>query len=131
VEQVELTAENGRVLTLRRISSPNEDSIWRYEATLRVDGGQMTTVVLDLGTGLRDLFTGLAEAWKGFDGTRSFGSLEGQLTIEARHDGLGTVRCDVHLRQPSPPEWDLSATLDFGAGAQLGQLAKDLDRFTP
>lgn len=75
------------------------------------------------------IFRELAESWKGFDDVKSFASLEGQLCIDARHDGLGTVYCEVYLRQPWPPEWQLSAVLDFGAGAHLDALASEIEDF--
>jgi hypothetical protein len=70
-----------------------------------------------------------AIAWRGFEDTKSFASLEGELCIDARHDGLGSVYCEVYLRQPSPPEWQLSAVLDFGAGAHLDAVASEIEEF--
>jgi len=50
------------------------------------------------------------------------------MTIDARHDGLGTVDCEVCLRQPCPPEWAFSAVLEFDAAAHLGTAAGELGR---
>ena len=50
-----------------------------------------------------------------------------ELTIEARHDGVGTVYCDIQLRQHSLPEWMVSAVLDFGAGAHLTESAGEVE----
>lgn len=81
----------------------------------------------ECGTWLPGFFRHLANAWRGFDDAKSFGSLEGELTIDARHDGLGTVFCEVTIRQPWPPDWSLTATLDFGAGAHLQAIADEID----
>ena len=131
MERVELTAGNGRTLALQHLSDPDDDLIWSYQATLAVPGaGAITTIVHDHSRLLATYFRDLADAWSGFDGTKSFASLEGQLTVDANHDGLGTVRCLIHLRQPWPPEWDLSASFDLGAGAHLDQLANEVEMFT-
>lgn len=126
---MKLTAGNGRTLSLERVSHRDDVSVWSYQATLAVSGGAMTTVVYEHGGWLATYFRELADAWSGFEGTKSFASLEGQLTIDASHDGLGTVWCVVHLRQPSPPEWDFSASFDFGAGAQLDHMANEVHMF--
>jgi hypothetical protein len=71
----------------------------------------------------------LADAWKGFEGTREYASLEGQLVLSCQHDGMGTVSCAVTVCQPWPPEWSMQAVLRFGAGAHLERLAGDVDAF--
>jgi hypothetical protein len=45
VDDVKLTGENGRTLTLKRVSHRDDESVWSYEATLAVPGGAMTTIV--------------------------------------------------------------------------------------
>ena len=50
---------------------------------------------------------------------RAFTSLEGELLLSAIHDGLGTVDLAATLRQPWPPEWSATASIDLGAGAHL------------
>lgn len=125
--EVALTGENGRSLRLSNVVRAGDGSIEAYEATLTVPGVvSAATVVYEHLSHLASFFRDLADAWRGFDGVKSFASLEGHLTIEARHDGKGTVYCDVCLRQPWPPEWKSSAVLDFGGGAHLESLANDV-----
>lgn len=126
---VTLTAENGRTLSLSNVVRGRDGAVQSYDATLTMPDGSVTTTVHEYGTWLPQFFRQLADAWRGFDDLRSFGSLEGQLTIDARHDGRGTVYCEVCLRQPWPPEWALSAVLDFGAGAHLENLADEIEQF--
>ena len=126
--ELTLTGENGRSLRLSNVVRAGDQRIEMYEATLAVPGiGSATTSVHEYGSYLAPFFRELAEAWRGFDDVKTFVSLEGQLTIDARHDGRGSVYCDVCLGQPWPPEWTLSAVLDFGAGAHLESLADDVE----
>jgi hypothetical protein len=58
---------------------------------------------------LADFFDGLAASWRGRDGERAFGSLEGDLDLVATHDGH--VRLTVRLRVvDGPGDWDVRAT---------------------
>lgn len=123
-----MIAENGRTLRLSNVVRESDGSVATFDATLSVPGGSVTTTVFEFGTWLPRFFRELADSWRGFEDAKSFASLEGELLIEARHDGVGTIYCDVHLRQPAPPEWELSALLDFGAGAQVGAIAEELER---
>lgn len=126
--EITLTAENGRTLRLSNVVRAGDGSVETYEVTLTLPGGSVTTTVHEFGTWLPRFFRELGDAWRGFDGVKSFGSLEGELTVDARHDGLGTVYCEVCLRQPWPPEWAVSAVLDFGAGAHMDSLADEIEQ---
>jgi hypothetical protein len=125
--EIALTAENGRTLRLSNVVREGDGSVAAFDATLSIPGGSVTTTVHEFGTWLPRFFREIAADWRGFDGVRSFASLEGELVIDARHDGLGTVYCSVSIRQPAPPEWELSAELDFGAGAHLAAMAEELE----
>ena len=70
--------------------------------------------VWEYNSGLVAFVRSLANDWAGFPGERSYASIEGQLTLVCRHDGLGTVGCRVTIRQVWPPEWSMTADLDFG-----------------
>ncbi|MDP9441766.1 MAG: DUF6228 family protein [Actinomycetota bacterium] len=125
--EITLTAENGRTLCISNVVRGGDGVVETYDATLTIPGGSVTTTVHEFGTWLPRFFRELADAWRGFDDAKTFGSLEGELTIDARHDGRGTVYCHVCLRQPWPPEWKLCAVLDFGAGAHLDTLADEIE----
>jgi hypothetical protein len=56
-------------------------------------------------------------------------SIEGELHLSCRHDGTGTVSCEVTLRNPAAPEWSLEAVIEFGAGAHLERLSGEIDEF--
>lgn len=106
-----LIAQNGRTLRLSDVVRESDGAVATFDATLSVPGGSVTTTVHEFGTGLPRFFRELADGWRGFEDAKSFASLEGELWIEARHDGVGTIDCKVQLRQPAPPEWGLSAVL--------------------
>jgi len=82
--------------------------------------------VWDWSNGLGQFFADLASRWRGFEGTLSYTSLEGELSIDAHHDGIGLVVCEVTLGTPIPPAWCLTAQFSLGAGAQLEEIADGL-----
>ena len=127
--EIILTGQSGRELTLRRVARRDVDACWSYEATLTLPTARATTKVVDHGDWLGLFFRELAAAWNGFDGTKEYGSLEGQMHLSCTHDGRGTVACVVTLGQPWPPEWHIEGVLEFGAGAHLESLAADVEAF--
>ena len=90
------------------------------------------TVVHSYSTGFADLagfFAQLEQDWRGWDDVRSWRSLEGDLSIEARHQ-FGHVQLRVTLRAYGPgwgnDGWTASANLTIDPGEQLSQIATDL-----
>lgn len=71
----------------------------------------------------------MADAWRGFDGTKEFESTEHELRLECRHDKKGTVECRVTRRRPWAPAWSFEALIDVGAGAHLDRIARDAEGF--
>ncbi len=84
-------------------------------------------------TSLVDFVTGLAADWCGWQGVRRWQSLEGELELDARHDGRSQVGLGVTLRAPGPDvddtHWSARAVLVQEAGEQLSRLAADLTQF--
>jgi hypothetical protein len=70
--------------------------------------------------GLGHYFSDLAQSWKGWNGTKSWASLEREFSIDASHDGVGTVGLRVRLRGPSSPKgdapWHVDVTLPVDPG---------------
>lgn len=64
---------------------------------------------------LARFFEALAESWRGWDGQRSYESIEGDLELVARHDGH--IRLGVSLTPY--PAWNLSSGLVLEAGEEL------------
>jgi uncharacterized protein DUF6228 len=76
---------------------------------------------------LRDFLAGLAKDWRGWQGARTWTSMEGEMTLEASHDGLGHVTIAVTLRRaerPGDPDaWSARIVLTLEAGEELHRLA--------
>ena len=100
-----------------------------FLATLRSRGVIGTARVGSfMANGLADFFAYMAEHWRGWDGIRTWGSLEGELKMTARSDRLGHVFLDVTLREGAPEKWTLRASLVLEAG-MLDQVAKRAREF--
>jgi hypothetical protein len=102
-----------------------------YHARLECPGLTAATNVYSLGDdGLPNFFVSLAEDWRGFEGVREWGSLEGQLTLEAiTADHLGHIEIAVHLRPDAGPgNWVVHASIGLDAGS-LDGVARAARRF--
>jgi len=66
---------------------------------------------------LTRFFDSLAVDWRGWKGVKAYGSLEGQLTLDASCDSLGHVFVRVTIREdPGGPNWHAEGTLTLEAG---------------
>ena len=130
--QVTLTLKSsrgsGRLTLSRGLWSDRE--VESYDADLRADGVSASAGVYSYGTdGLPSFFDDLAENWRGWRGVETWGSLEGQLTIDADHDGLGTVTLHIGLTPSAALDrWSAMAVLTLDAGA-LNAVASSVHRF--
>ena len=71
----------------------------------------------DLATTLADFLASLGRDWRGWDGEREWESLEGDIRLRARHNGLGTVELRVALYKYEEPSWSAAGILTLDAGA--------------
>jgi hypothetical protein len=70
------------------------------------------------------LFDEMARDWMGWEGTKTWASLEHELRIEATEDLTGHISLVVIMRDCcDPADWRLKATLELEAG-QLSDLSK-------
>ncbi len=106
--------------------------VWRM--VTEIHDGQLTAVTdacLDgQVTTLAGFVAELAADWRGWPGVRRWQSLEGELELDARHDGRAQVGLGVTLR-PSGSDvadmhWSARAVLVLEAGEELSRLATDL-----
>ena len=72
--------------------------------------------------GLDRFWRDLAENWRGWEGTRSWQSLEGELELSATSDRLGHVALQVRLDEGAPSRWRAYGTISLEAG-QLDSIA--------
>jgi hypothetical protein len=102
-----------------------------FTAALAADGMEASTGVYVMGgDGLANLFEAMASEWRGWDGVKSWESLEGDLEVAAQHDRLGQITLRIRLRHYfAPPEWEARADLTIDPGEQLNAAARDLRGF--
>ena len=68
----------------------------------------------------------LVAYWRGWSGSKSYQSLERDLELVARHDGVGHVVLAVTLRGPdSPYSWTASGEVITDPGEQMREAAAD------
>ena len=131
MDEVLIDAANGRSLRIYGCRTKDGDGIWSYDLEFHFGGGQASVEAFEIDDGPAGFSRELANSWTGFDGMREFQSLEGNLTLVCRHDGVGKVVCDVSVREPTPPAWEARAEMDFGAGAHLERIASELESLRP
>lgn len=82
------------------------------------------------GDGLDSFLVGLAEAFRGWEGARTWHSLEDDLTLSAEHGSGGYVRLTWGLHgRPPAEEWRFEATTTHAAGEEMRNLAADISAF--
>ncbi len=78
---------------------------------------------------LAHFFEDLAANWKGWEGDKEWGSIEGDFRIIASIDHLGHIALQVRLRSgPYSEDWLIETGIEVDAG-QIEQIAKDVKRF--
>jgi hypothetical protein len=99
-----------------------------YRVEVGSGGLQAGAVVHTLGDGgLVTFLQRLAADFRGWEGVRPWWSLEGELGLEARHDGRGAVSLRVVLRRLLPPEWEARTFLRVDAGEEMTRLAREAE----
>ncbi len=111
------SSERGACLLLRGYQS---SLLAEFEAS----GISAATQVYLLGgcDGLDEFWHELADDWRGWEGTRSWRSLEGDLELSATSDRLGHVALEVRLDEGAPYQWRMHGTIALEAG-QLDSIA--------
>jgi uncharacterized protein DUF6228 len=70
-------------------------------------------------------FEALADSWRGWEGERTFNSLEGEFEVAARHDGH--VRLAIRLRRVDGPSlWTVHAEVTVDPGEDIAAAARDV-----
>ena len=78
----------------------------------------------------RILFAEMAHDWRGWEGTKRWASLEGELKFSCASDGLGhvTIEIDLETEPVAPSNWRTTGGIVVEAG-QLDALAKSAAAF--
>jgi hypothetical protein len=121
------SARDGVTLTLSNFVCEGADSmsdsflveVKAYD--LRAEARASTFMAADLG----QFFTSLANDWRGWQGERTWATLEGEFELTATSDPLGHVRLAYFIRPPHTGfNWELRGVLELEAG-QLESLSLD------
>lgn len=75
-----------------------------------------------MGDGIDEFFRSMARDWRGWDGVRSWSSLEGELELEASSDGRGHTRLRLRMALDPARDWRIDVVLVIEAGS-LDELA--------
>lgn len=128
---VEITAEPGRgSVRLRSANRPWNDEVLDLRCELADDGVNAAAWVRTLdGDGIASWAAELAESYRGWDGVRTWDSLEQDLRIGAMHDGWGHVSLRFVVRGPrgyEPEAWEASVMVTLDAGEDMRHLVAEL-----
>ena len=104
--------------------------LWWLTATLQAPGLVASTQVeTHYAKGFDDLiafFDDLAERWRPWEGRVEYDSVEHDLRMTARHDGVGHVILTVRLAGPHPPyQWSVEAEISTDPGEQMAAAAAE------
>ncbi|MFC4013934.1 DUF6228 family protein [Nonomuraea purpurea] len=129
---------------LRWVVHPPQDPygdgyVYTVATELHDDGMTASTVAkidglyANLDCTLAGFMEGLVVEWRGWNGVRTWTSLERELALDARHDGRGHVSLGVTLRAPGldldDTAWSARSVFVLEAGEELTRLAADLSYF--
>ncbi|WP_141491487.1 DUF6228 family protein [Longimonas halophila] len=107
-----------------------QDSWASFVATIEDDGLHANVRVFDLGPeSLVDLFEQMNEEYRGWDGAKTWKSIEGQMALSCTSDRSGHAFVEVVLRPDLRPDrWEVNSRLRIDAG-QHDRIAKRLARW--
>ncbi|MFI5959731.1 DUF6228 family protein [Cryptosporangium sp. NPDC051539] len=133
---IEFSAEPGRSrgrVLIHSAGRPENDEVLNFLCEIDDVGASATTMVGTLdGDRLNIWAAELAESYAGWDGIRSWKSLDHNLRIDATHDGRGHVSLRFVLRGPrgyEPDAWEASTYVEIDAGEDTRRLAAEITAF--
>ena len=104
------------------------------EYTVRLSGNGLTAEALVLsletaGHGLPAFIEGLAEDFRGWEGTRTWENADHDLGVEATWSARGHVSLRWWITPSVYDKWTASVEVEVEAGAEMSALARDLLAF--
>jgi hypothetical protein len=117
-------------LVLSEPTRGESGDLWWITATIDTEGLHASTRVeahyANAFDELAAFLDDLADNWRGWEGPKSYDSLEHDLGLVARHDGVGHVVLTVTLRGPHPPyTWTVNVEIVTDPGEQMLQAAAE------
>ena len=116
-------------LRFEEVEPSRTGEIWSVVVRLRVPGLDASLrVPAHYATGFDELaafVSGLASDWRGWQGERTYESLEHDLRLTATHDGH--IRLLVQLRETSVPDgWSATGVVQLDPGEEMTRAAQDV-----
>lgn len=124
----------GTFVQLRAPQHPHDDALLVFIAEIQGPGLAASVGVTTWGgDGLPEFVRGLEADFRGWDGERTWASLERDLELRATHRG-GSIDLTWTLQFPQEPGtgdrfWTASLFLTIGAGEELKAMAADIEHF--
>jgi hypothetical protein len=118
------------LFTLSDAERGRDGELWSVTATLELEDLRASTKVLrHYATCMDELiayFDDIAANWRGWNGAKTYESLEGDLRLDAQHDGFGDVKVMVELKGDVPPyAWVATGGVITDPGAQMEEAASN------
>lgn len=110
---------------------PTDDYVGEYVVRVTADGlSALVPVITSVGgDNLPGFIDGLCEAFRGWEGSQHWRSLEDQLRIEATWADGGHVRLRFRARPSVYDLWAVAACVTLEAGEEMRRLGADLRAF--
>lgn len=143
-QTLELSWEQGERRAVIRFSGPRfryrdrsdplhaDDDIVEHTVHLEGNGLDASAVLVSLDTaghGLARFLDGLADDFRGWDGTRTWRNADRDLSVGATWSSRGHVSLDWHLIPSLYDRWSAHVVVDVEAGEEMVRLAAGLRRF--
>jgi hypothetical protein len=123
-----LTIGDAEAAVVLRDVNPSDDVFeggW-FSVELNADGlNCVQNVLVQRGDSLGAFLMDLAESWRGWEGERTWRSLESHLAVSATTDGQGHNAITFTLRNSPTWSWTASLTILVDAGEEMTRVASD------
>jgi hypothetical protein len=115
------------------LSAPvrSREELQQFTVTIRAEGltASRGVYAFEGEESLLALFDEMVAEWRGWEGTKDWASLEGEVTLAATHNRVGTVTLRATLWHYEQLEWRAAIELTIDAGEQLTEAAAAIRRF--
>lgn len=115
--------------------APSRDDYYICSYQVRVKSRSMnaaTTVIASTesgGDGLAKFMHGLAQDFRGWEGVRTWRSIEDQLLVAATWATGGHVELMLRIKPSIYDKWELATSFDIEAGEEMANLAASIEAF--
>ncbi|WP_226705217.1 DUF6228 family protein [Microbulbifer elongatus] len=126
-----IVSQSGLSVELHSPELDSEGWVTHFCVSLKGEGLEAHLRVYNApyGENIADFFSALAKDWRGWEGDKEWGSLEGECALWACTDSTGHVTLNIELQSSlCEPFWRTRIALIIEAG-QLGEIARQAKRF--